>query len=104
MRRLHTENGTKLGCSFSGANGRTFHMTKEEAINLFNADTEDQVLDDGCCLGMTVEDLVEDFVKGNKATEEEMRRLWDRGLEDTLHFQEFQGLDENGDVQTGFKR
>ena len=107
MTRFETTNGIKLGARFAGPRGAMWHLTEQEALNLFKLDLETEVINDNHEWRVsTVEDLIKLFVEGTKAPDIHMRKNWKMKdpRKESLHLEECKGLDENGDIQTFFKR
>ena len=107
MTRFETIKGTKLGARFAGGGGAMWHLTEQEALNLFNLALETEVINDNNEWRVTtVEQLIKLFVEGTKAPEDHMRKNWKMKdpRKESLHLEECKGLDENGDIQTFFKR
>ena len=101
MTRFETTLGTQLGARFLGDNGATFHLTEKEVMDLFNLDLDLEVVSDNSWFG-TVKELMDMFVAGNKATDEEMMRRFNKTT--TLHLEVRKGLDSNGEFQEFFVR
>lgn len=85
MTRFETLNNENLGARFLGDNGATFHLTNDELQLLFSLDEETEVVSDNMWFG-TVADLLDLWTKGNKASEEQMKRRFKKTLNDSLHF------------------
>ena len=85
MTRFETLNNQSLGGRFLGDNGATFHLTNDELKLLFSLDEETEVVSDNMWFG-TAGDLLDLWFKGNKASEEQMQRRFNKSLDDSLHF------------------
>jgi hypothetical protein len=86
MTRFELEDGTPLGVRFCGDAGATYHLTPVETHNLFNAALDDIIIDDNCSNIATVKDLIDDFLKKPKVSEEELLRRFKISKHVSLHF------------------
>ena len=105
MTRFETLDGHALGARFAGDKGATFHLTNEELGLLFLLDEDTELTSDNAWTG-TALDLIDMWTKGNKSTEEEMKKRFGHSNgQTTLHFKTEQKifLDKNGKLLTGTK-
>ena len=101
MTRFETLSGTKLGVRFLGDKGATFHLTEQEAKQLFKLDLEEEVVSDNSWFG-TVKELMDMFVSGNKASDKELLRRFNKVS--SLHLEVRKGLDCDGELNEFFVR
>ena len=85
MTRFETLDGQQLGARFCGDNNATFHLTQDELKTLFELDEATEVVSDNMWVG-TVGDLLDQWTLGNKASQEELTRRFEKDLQMSLHF------------------
>jgi len=101
MTRFETTSGESLGFEFFAGKefGKMFFLTTEEGLRLFALDSDELL--GGETFGWTAGELVEKLKTANLASSEFVKSKFGESMG---LFTTFNGLDENGDLRTGFRR